>query len=245
MKKMFLLSLFTAMIGIGISSTNAHPNLQLGKSELLGAWQVTTEKETAVLLITEQYFSYTRFNVKEKSFLYTYGGVWKSKGGEEVEIKFEFHTNEKELVGQTFTVRAAFKEGKLQTEENGEMVNWTRVDQGEGSLAGDWRISGREQNGKMNVIQLGARKTIKILSGTRFQWIAINTETGEFFGTGGGAYTFKEGVYTERIEFFSRDSSRVGASLQFEGKVEGEQWLHSGKSSKGDPIKEIWTRQST
>lgn len=59
----------------------------------------------------------------------------------------------------------------------------------------------------------GARKTIKILSGTRFQWAAINSETGEFFGTGGGNYTFKDGKYTENIEYFSRDASRVGASL--------------------------------
>jgi len=30
--------------------------------------------------------------------------------------------------------------------------------------------------------------------------------------------------------------------LSFKGKVEGDNWDHSGLSSKGDPIHEIWTR---
>lgn len=84
---------------------------------------------------------------------------------------------------------------------------------------------------------------MKILTGTRFQWVAINQETGEFFGSGGGTYTFDNGTYTEKIEFFSRDSSRIGAELSFKGSVNGNNWDHSGKSSKGDPIHEVWTRE--
>jgi hypothetical protein len=53
-----------------------------------------------------------------------------------------------------------------------------------------------------------------------------------------------DGKYTEKIEFFSRDNNRVGAELSFEAEVKGKEWIHSGKSSKGDPIKEIWTLQN-
>jgi hypothetical protein len=89
----------------------------------------------------------------------------------------------------------------------------------------------------------GARKTMKILSGSRFQWIAYNNETKEFIGTGGGTYTTKEGKYSETIEFFSRDNNRVGATLEFDfSLIEGD-WRHSGKSSKGDPIDEIWSKR--
>ncbi len=84
--------------------------------------------------------------------------------------------------------------------------------------------------------------TVKTLTDTRFQWAAINPETKEFFGTGGGTYTFKNGKYTGNIEFFSRDSSRVGASLFFDGKLNNGQWHHSGLSSKGDSIYEVWSR---
>ena len=97
--------------------------------------------------------------------------------------------------------------------------------------------------GVMNEIKPSSRKTIKILSGTRFQWAAMNTETKQFSGTGGGTYTFENGVYTEKIEFFSRDSSRVGLSLSFQGAVEGDDWTHKGKSSRGQEIHEVWRRE--
>lgn len=81
-----------------------------------------------------------------------------------------------------------------------------------------------------------------MLTGNRFQWFAINPETKEFFGTGGGTYSFENGKYTENILFFSRDNSRVGAHLTFDGKIEDGNWHHSGLSSKGDAIYEIWGR---
>jgi hypothetical protein len=110
-------------------------------------------------------------------------------------------------------------------------------------LTGDWRIIEREQNGKMIPIQKGHRKTIKILAGSRFQWAAINTDTKEFFGTGGGTYTANNGKYTETIEFFSRDSSRVGNKLSFDFEVKDNNWHHKGLSSTGNKIYEVWTRE--
>ncbi|MBT8309198.1 MAG: membrane or secreted protein, partial [Flavobacteriaceae bacterium] len=84
-------------------------------------------------------------------------------------------------------------------------------------------------------------KTMKILSGTRFQWIAYNTETKEFKGSGGGTYTTIDGKYTENIEFFSRDDSKAGLRLTFDYKLIDGHWHHSGLSSKGAPIHEIWS----
>ena len=55
-------------------------------------------------------------------------------------------------------------------------------------------------------------------------------------------YEFANGKYTEHIEFFSRDSSRVGASLSFVGKLENGEWHHSGLSSTGEKISETWGR---
>ena len=84
---------------------------------------------------------------------------------------------------------------------------------------------------------------MKILSGTRFQWIAYNVETKQFSGTGGGTYTTRDGKYTESIEFFSRDNSRVGASLTFDFSLEDGRWRHKGLSSRGEPIDEVWTKR--
>ncbi len=82
---------------------------------------------------------------------------------------------------------------------------------------------------------------MKILSGTRFQWIAFNVATKQFMGTGGGTYTTVDGKYTENIEFFSRDNSRVGTSLEFNYELKDGDWQHSGKNSRGEPLFEVWT----
>ena len=127
----------------------------------------------------------------------------------------------------------------------GRDMTYKRIDNGEpGKLQGAWLMSGTVKDSQEQMRDTnGPRKTMKLLSGKRFQWIAYNTETKEFIGSGGGTYTTEDGKYTENIEFFSRDDSRVGMSLKFDyGLVDGN-WHHSGLSSKGDPIHEIWSKR--
>ena len=52
------------------------------------------------------------------------------------------------------------------------------------------------------------------------------------------------GQYTEKIKYFSRDNSRVGARLQFDFELQQGKWHHSGKSSKGKPIYEVWSKRA-
>lgn len=99
-------------------------------------------------------------------------------------------------------------------------------------LTHNWVITGRQRNGEMNKVTPGDRRTIKILSGGRFQWVAFNSATGDFSGTGGGTYSAVNGIYTENITFFSRDNSRVGAELSFEFAVKNGDWHHSGKAQR-------------
>ena len=105
-------------------------------------------------------------------------------------------------------------------------------------------MSGRYRDGKKQTRSIDRpRKTMKLLSGKRFQWIAYNTETKQFMGTGGGTYTTKDGVYSENIEFFSRDNSKAGLKLQFDFEIIDDEWNHKGFSSKGDPLHEIWVKR--
>ncbi|MGB8193446.1 MAG: hypothetical protein WCF67_16060, partial [Chitinophagaceae bacterium] len=153
-------------------------------------------------------------------------------------VQVEYHTSDSNKIGQAIKTPYKIEQGRLNTAGS----KWTRVDDGTGALAGVWRISGRMQDGKLVEIQPGPRKTLKILSGTRFQWVAINPSVKGFYGTGGGTYTFSNGKYTENIEFFSRDSTRVGASLTFDGKVENGSWNHSGLNSRGEQLNEVWRK---
>lgn len=208
---------------------------------LTGAWYSRDNGKEETLTFVDGYFVHAVYDKAGKQFFYTWGGPYTVKE-DKIEITIQFHTKEKEKVGETVSIPWSDKNEQLIAAiDNGEKA-WKQLDKGLGELAGVWRIAGRKTGNQPVTMPLAPRRTLKILSGTRFQWVAINIETKEFSGTGGGTYTFRNGKYTENIEFFSRDNSRVGASLSFNGKVNGNAWDHSGLSSKGDPIDEVWKK---
>jgi hypothetical protein len=211
--------------------------------DLTGAWQSGPDENRYTMIVAGKFFSVAIYNLKEKTYTGTYGGTWRMEKNQFVEVQ-EFNTLKPELIGVEQRSELKVQKDKLTFKSGKDAVEFTRIDAGQpGALAGAWLITGRMTDNGIRRSTPGARKTMKILSGTRFQWIAYNNETKEFFGTGGGTYTTENGKYTESIEFFSRDNSRVGMQLQFDFSfVEGD-WRHSGKSSQGQPIDEIWTKR--
>lgn len=202
-----------------------------------GAWKLQNGSQEIVWVFTDGYSVQTTYDKAGKRFVSTWGGPYSASNGK-LDIKVEFNTANSGSIGQTESIAATVRDGRLTTNLGG----FTRLDDGTGALAGNWRIAGRMVGGKLEESRPGPRKTLKLLSGTRFQWVAINPDEKGFYGTGGGTYTFANGKYTEHIEFFSRDSSRVGASLTFDGKVENNAWTHSGLNSRGEPLHEVWKR---
>ncbi len=215
----------------------------LTQSAFMGAWAAKQGRTNFTLVFQDGYFSFVSFDIPGKKFTRTYGGTF-MVSGRQLHTNIEFDSKEKEQVGSHKQFATTINGDKLTLDTGEGIKEWTRVDDGTKALAGNWRITGRMRDGKIEQMPLRARKTVKLLSGTRFQWMAINTETKEFSGTGGGTYTFRDGKYTEHIEFFSRDSSRVGATLTFDGSVNSKVWTHKGLSSKGEPIHEEWTREN-
>lgn len=217
-------------------------SLSVHSQDLTGAWQSGPDESRSVMIVAGKFFSVAVYNVKDKTYTGTYGGTWRLEKGQFVETQ-EFNTIKPELIGTEQRTSVKIQKDKLSFKEGAE---FTRLDNGKpGALSGAWLITGRMgDDGTIQKRTPGARKTMKILSGTRFQWIAYNNETKEFFGTGGGTYTTVDGKYTETIEVFSRDNSRVGAKLEFDfSLIEGGDWRHRGKSSKGEPIDEIWSKR--
>jgi hypothetical protein len=236
----FIIITLTAVVYTGLA--------QVKSVELVGAWQ--TGKDTITTRIfTENFFVYTSYNINNKQFFSTAGGRWKIDKGMLSET-YEFHSRRPEVVGKIINTpielvneKKQFTTGKTDP-LNFSSTTWNKLDDGTpGRLAGAWLIVGRMNDGVITKMTPAAQRTMKILSGTRFQWIAYNTETKEFYGTGGGSYTTENGKYTEKIEFFSRDNARVGASLQFDYSIEAGDWHHQGLSSKGNAIHEIWTKR--
>lgn len=236
---------FFSILFFAIAFFTLSANKPLGKKapmmdKLTGSWMHTSGNEEQVLLFIDGYMTHTVYSKANKRFTETRGGTYQIKD-EQLSIAFEFDTRDKEKAGQVLSYDFSSKKDELTVGIDGRQLTYRRVDNGAAALTGVWSITARMQDGKIVPIhRSGTRKTIKILSGSRFQWAAIDPGSKQFSGTGGGTYEFKNGKYTEHIEFFSRDSSRVGASLGFDGKLENGDWHHSGLSSKGDKIYEVW-----
>ena len=242
MKPLFKLSVFSLLLLVLVVVTGFVAHKKQQQANLTGTWQFQDGANTHQVLFMDDYFAYTNFNKDGKEFHQTLGGTYKMENGQLV-TNVEFNSLQKEMVGQTVRYPCTLDGDALTVTVDGAPLTWRKLENGTGPLAGVWRITNRMQEGKLvPVMQTGTRKTLKILTGNRFQWVAIDPGTKEFSGTGGGSYSFADGKYTENIEFFSRDNERVGSSLTFDGKLQNDGWHHSGLSSRGDKIYEVWNK---
>lgn len=231
--KLFLFSILTLTVSFTNLKAQTSPQVN-------GAWQFNEGEKLHHLFFQNGFYFHT---VQEgNQFIGADGGLYEVKD-KRITTKTLFNSLDSTQVGSTLDIPFSVNETQLAITIPEGRVTLDRIDDGKGSLAGVWHITGRMQDGKLTPIhQTGTRQTYKLLTGTKFQWVAIDPGKKQFSGTGGGSYTFKDGKYVEHIEFFSRDNSRVGASLSFDGKLEGLNWHHSGLSSKGDKIYEIWSK---
>ena len=179
------------------------------------------------ILMDQNYFVETQFVSDPPEFILTRGGFY-TQSGEEFMVDFEFNSN--------------FEKDGLKQMKIEKTKKWKKISNSPMDLNGKWLMAGRmTDQGERRRDTSAPRKTMKFLWDGYFQWIAFNTETFEFFGSGGGFYTAENGKYTEHIEYFSRDNSRVGAVLPFDYSLKDSDWHHQGFSSKGDPMHEIWS----
>ena len=219
--------------------------ISVNSQSFMGAWESVSESKEGIKIRTVVTFAkgyqvMTMFEAKSGKFITTNGGSWELVGDTMIE-KIEFDTSNPERVGTEVSFKVFISDTEMGIV--GQKMKFKRIDSGKpGELHGAWLMSGRVRNGKTQMRDTSRpRKTMKVLSGTRFQWIAYNTETKQFMGTGGGTYTTVNGKYTENIEFFSRDNSKTGISLTFDYDLKNSKWNHKGFSSKGAAMHEIWS----
>ena len=186
-----------------------------------------TEETIERLIIDSEYLVATEFNKTSGAFVKTYGGYYEIEG-DSYKVSLEFNSD--------------FEKDSIRSIELIKNNSWRNISKPESLLQGKWVMSGRYNNQEFRARDTKLpRKTMKVLIDGFFQWIAFNTETFRFSGSGGGEYEAVDGKYIEKIQYFSRDDSRVGAELDFNYEVKEGDWYHSGLSSKGNPINEVWT----
>ena len=185
---------------------------------------------THKIMLDENYFVETQYLTKTAEFILTRGGYYNKTKSNIIKVNLEFNSN--------------FLKDSLKLFQIEKKDSWIKSFGKPIDLNGKWLMAGRITNeGEKRRDISKPRKTMKFLKNGNFQWIAFNTETFQFFGSGGGTYSAKNGIYTENIQFFSRNNNSVGKILPFNYSLKGVDWHHSGKSSKGDPIYEIWTKR--
>ena len=195
-----------------------------------------------IRIYSDKYFAVSTYNIENNTFISALGGMYSMEDGY-FEV-LEFNSLDSTSVGDTIyyskiKVDLKNKSGKMSIDGKKFTKN-----PNEDQLQGAWLMSGIERRGEMRMRDVNrSRKTLKMLAGGRFQWIAYDINKKGFYGTGGGTYSAVNGKYIENIEFFSRDSNTVGKSLEFDYEIIEGDWHHRGFSSKGDPKYEIWTHR--
>ena len=217
MKKIFLLSILNILYSCSQLDSTASSVFEIDK----------TDETIERLIIDSEYLVVTEFNKTSGTFVKTYGGYYEIEG-DSYQVSLEFNSD--------------FEKDSIKSIELTKDNNWRNISKPKSMLQGKWVMSGRYNNGEFRTRDTNLpRKTMKVLIDGFFQWIAFNTETFRFSGSGGGEYEAVDGKYIEKIQYFSRDDSRVGAELDFNYEVKEGDWHHSGLSSKGNPINEVWT----
>lgn len=210
-----------------------------------GAWKSQEPTGSAsTLIVADNYMVIASYSIGNKYFERTEGGPF-TMNGDKMTYTPEFNSADTAKIGIPIEFTVTVKDDILTLRYEEAMV-WMRVDDATSNapMAGAWHITERD-NGQGTLVKIhqeGTRKTVKLLSKTRFQWFAIDPGVKKFYATGGGTYTAKDGKYTENIQFFSKDNNRVGSSLKFDFKLDNGRWDHSGKSSDGKPVHEIWEK---
>ena len=194
------------------------------------------------LKVDNGYLILSSYQEQPAAFVSTLGGFLEVKDNMII-VKLEFNSNFEQDAIRELKYPYSIANGILKINA-GEQLEFHLTDGEKQELDGQWLFGTRgPDKGQERRGDNSSRKTLKFLQNGRFQWIAYNVESMKFHGTGGGSYRAVNGIYQENIEYFSRDNSRVGASLNFEYSVEGNDWHHKGKNSKGEPMYEIWMKR--
>jgi hypothetical protein len=235
-KNNFITLVVLLFIGSFIGISQVTPGIYVHNDEKNGV------KTMHQLKVKEDYLIYTVFEKNPPNYIKTLGGFYKTEQ-DQLMVDLEFNSNYETDSLKAWSVPYRLKNNTLILQLENEIVfePTSKISQ---DLDGAWLFATRgPDEGQDRRGEDSSRKTLKFLKDGTFQWIAYDTDSFRFSGTGGGSYSTKNGVYTEQIEFFSRDNARVGATLKFDYEIKGTDWHHTGNNTKGEPMYEIWARR--
>ena len=198
--------------------------------DLKGAWEYGPAEKHTVMINTDKVFAVATYDLPGKKFISSYGGTWRVEGNKLIQ-SIEWNNLNPQQVGTEVTTDVSLNGKKLTIATTKE--SWNKVGDGKtDDLTGAWIITGNYANDKVSKrpSPFIPRRTMKVLAGGRFQWIAYNVQTKEFINAGGGTYSARDGKYTENVEFFTKTPESIGKSLSFQYSFIDGDWRHPVKN---------------
>ncbi len=238
--KFYFALIFSLVLGFG---TNAQI--------LNGAWRLVEKngkpvEYEAIKLYSNSYFTYAAYEKDSGQFMEAKGGTYTLNNFSYKE-HLDIDSNEPKHSGTTREYLNVLDNKQLTLTNliTGDKEKWVKFDEADNyEMAFCWRIHKKKDEGdaEWRTIEYRPRKTLKMITNSRYQVLALNSETGQFVGSSGGSWSGSSKDYIENVEFFSKDQSNVGKSLEFKRTFDKGLWLHTGKTTKGEDMMEKWHR---
>ena len=189
-----------------------------------------------VVIFTPSYQVAVWYEPESGELVHTNGGTW-SRIGSRVTETVEFDSDRPERAGSSVSFDIELSEENLSIV--GSEMQLTRIEGGGTALLeGAWEVVEVYENDAWSPADSEAKR-VRLMSGSRFQFIEYNPETGKISNTRGGMYSLDRRDYVESVAF---DTSKEGApeqQVRFSVEREQDTWtqVNSGQ------IKFTWKRR--
>ena len=220
-------------------------SLQLSTAqELNGAWQKieqNTDDLKTIKLYSDSYFTSSTYLESSGEFISASGGIYSLSNSDYIE-NYEIDSKSRAVTGTYLNFDFEIKNDTLNLQDKNSRNKeiWVKIDSSDGKNITCWKIHEVFRESRWQTIEDSPRKTLKMLTDNYYQVLALNSQTGEFFGSSGGQWTFEDGKHHEIVKFFSKNPSMVKDTLTFKKEIKDSIWNHNGKSSEGEYIQERW-----
>ena len=229
---------FSILALIGLTGSNAQ--------NLNGAWKkidMHQQDQITIKLYSNAYFTSSTYLESTGEFVSATGGTYVISSSDYIE-NYEIDSQSRAVTGTflNFDYKIENDTLRLSDKNSRNEEAWIKIDSADKNNVTCWKIHQAFRDSSWLTIEDKPRKTLKMLTNNYYQILALNSQTGEFFGSSGGKWTGDDTEHNEMIRFFSKNPAMVGKILSFKKEVKDGIWHHNGKSSEGDYIQERWKR---